>query len=258
MIDPQLTGWARNLYADDLEKLVRSSPISPPTQARRPTARTLPSRHPRPLANPPTPPRHRARPDRRSRAAGRGAPGPRRPRPSPHPHLATGSHQRSPRPQRPDHPLPHQIGPHPQQGPVRLHHEPRTEPPRPTLTLLADDARALVHTDPDAILDRRANPTASACTQPAMTARSARLLDRLHLERLRPRAPRHKPTPRTIATMLRQALADLKDELPSTVAPQIQPEDESFALETIARQRAPRTPTAPPARPPPASPGSAP
>jgi hypothetical protein len=42
--------------------------------------------------------------------------------------------------------------------------------------------------------------------------------------------------------MLRQALTDLQSELPNTITVNIQPADEQFALETIARQRNPENP----------------
>jgi hypothetical protein len=43
--------------------------------------------------------------------------------------------------------------------------------------------------------------------------------------------------------MLRQALSDLQNELPSNVKASIQPQDEQFALQTIDRQRNPENPT---------------
>jgi hypothetical protein len=110
------------------------------------------------------------------------------------------------------------------------------------ITLLADDRHAIVHSDPDAILDRRATPTRQRLHATHDDGAISAVLDRLHLKRLRPRAPRHKPRQQTIATMLRDALADLENELPKTVTPQIQPADERFALETIARQRNPENP----------------
>ena len=69
------------------------------------------------------------------------------------------------------------------------------------------------------------------------------VLDRLGLKRLRVRAPRQRLTPQTIAAMLRQALGELQDELPTKVKASIQPEDEQFALQTIDRQGSPKNPT---------------
>lgn len=112
-----------------------------------------------------------------------------------------------------------------------------------TLTVLADDAHALMHSDPDAVLDRRANPTRQHLYASHNDGAISALLDRLRLGRLRPRAPRHKPSHQTIAAMLRQALAELQSELPRSVEASIQPEDEQFALETIDRQRTPENPS---------------
>lgn len=74
------------------------------------------------------------------------------------------------------------------------------------LTILADDTHAITHSDPDAVLDRRANPTRQHLHASHNDGAISTLLDRLHLKRLRPRAPRHKPTRHTIAAMLRHAL----------------------------------------------------
>ncbi len=111
------------------------------------------------------------------------------------------------------------------------------------MTILADDHHTIAHSEPDAVLDRRANPTRQRLHATRDDGAISAALDRLHLKRLRPRAQRHKPRQQTIASMFRQALADLENELPKTIAPQIQPADEQFALETIDRQRNPENPT---------------
>jgi hypothetical protein len=111
------------------------------------------------------------------------------------------------------------------------------------LTLTADETHALIHSDPAAVLDRRATPTRQHLHATRHQGAIGTLRDRLGLERLRPRAPRRPLTPQTLATMLRQALGELQDELPKTVKASIQPQDEQFALETIDRQRSPENPT---------------
>jgi hypothetical protein len=111
------------------------------------------------------------------------------------------------------------------------------------LTLTADETHALVHSDPAAILDRYATPTRQQLYATRHQAAIATLRDTLGLRRLRPRAPRRPLTPQALATMLRQALAELQHELPKTVKASIQPQDEQFALETIDRQRTPENPT---------------
>jgi hypothetical protein len=112
------------------------------------------------------------------------------------------------------------------------------------LAFLADDTHAVTHTDPAAFLERRSKPTRQYAYTTQQGDAIAGLLDRLGLGRLRAPAPRYKPTPRTIATMLRRALGELQTELPNTITATIQPEDEQFALETIDRQRTPENPTA--------------
>lgn len=111
------------------------------------------------------------------------------------------------------------------------------------LTILADDSHAVTHTDPAAFLERRSKPQRQYAYTTHHADAIAGLLDRLHLKRLRALAPRYKPDPRRIATMLRQALNELQSELPATIAATIQPQDEQFALETIDRQRNPENPS---------------
>lgn len=113
----------------------------------------------------------------------------------------------------------------------------------PALTLTADDAHAVIHSDPAAVLDRQALPTRQHLLTSHHGATIGRLLDRLGLKRLRPAAPLSQLTPQTIAAMLHRALAELQAELPDTVRASIQPEDERFALDTLHRQRSPENPT---------------
>jgi hypothetical protein len=125
---------------------------------------------------------------------------------------------------------------------------PFTTTPAPTrgpqaLAILADDNHAVTHTDPAAFLERRSKPIRQHAYATNQADAIAGLLDKLGLKRLRPPAPRYKPTPRTISSMLRQALGELQDELPNTVQATIQPEDEKFALDTLHRQRTPENPT---------------
>jgi hypothetical protein len=111
------------------------------------------------------------------------------------------------------------------------------------LTLTADETHAVMHSDPAAVLDRRATPTRQHLYTTHHQGAIGTLRDTLGLGRLRPRAPRRPLTPHALATMLRQALDELQDELPKTVKASIQPQDEQFALETIDRQRTPENPT---------------
>ena len=112
-----------------------------------------------------------------------------------------------------------------------------------TLTVIVDEAHALTHTDPAACLDRRSKPVRQHMYASGQRDTIAAVLDRLGLKRLRVRAPRRRLTPQKIAAMLRQALEELQDELPTKIRASIEPEDEQFALETIARQRSPENPT---------------
>jgi hypothetical protein len=111
------------------------------------------------------------------------------------------------------------------------------------LNILADETHALTHTDPAAFLERRSQPQRQYAYTTHHSGAIAGLLDRLGLKRLRAPAPRYKPDPRRIATMLRQALNELQSELPNTITATIQPADDRFALETIDRQRNPENPT---------------
>jgi hypothetical protein len=242
VIDPQLTGWARNLYIDDLEKLVRSSELATTTgaQTEREDPADLTSRgrwqafEPHPgilreqIAEAAEQAEERlilAAPDLRNI-------------PTWLQETLSDTHERDVQivlcPKQPD------LAP--KKAPFEFTTSPDPSRRAQPITLLADDGHAIVHSDPDAILDRRATPTRQRLHATHDDGAISAVLDRLHLKRLRPRAPRHKPRQQTIATMLRQALADLENELPKTVTPQIQPADERFALETIARQRNPENP----------------
>jgi hypothetical protein len=112
-----------------------------------------------------------------------------------------------------------------------------------TLTVIADEAHAITHTDPAACLERRAKPVRQHMYASHQKDTIGGVLDRLGLKRLRVRPPRQRLTPQKIAAMLRQALNELQNELPKTVTTSIQPEDEKFALETIHRQHTSKNPT---------------
>lgn len=241
-IDPQLTGWARNLYADDLTKLVASSelattagpakqdPTGPTSHGRWETLEPHPSVLREQISEAAQSAQERliiAAPDLRYI-------------PTWLQEIISDTHERDVQivlcPGQPDLALtkaPFQFTTSPAPG------RRQTQP----LTVLADDAHAIAHSDPDAILDRRASPTRQRLHTTHNDGAISAVLDRLRLKRLRPRAPRHKPSPQTIATMLRHALADLQSELPKSVKASIQPEDERFALETIDRQRNPENPS---------------
>jgi hypothetical protein len=111
------------------------------------------------------------------------------------------------------------------------------------LALLADDTRAVLHSDPPACLDRPAEPARQHLHATRDREAIAWLRDRLALDPLRPRLPRRPLTPATIASMLHQALDDLRAELPIGVSATIQPEDEQFALQALERHAAGDTPT---------------
>ncbi len=242
VIDPQLTGWARNLYIDDLEKLVRSSelataagaqtdrqdPADPAPHGRWQTLEPHPGILREQIAEAAEQVEERlilAAPDLRNI-------------PTWLQETLSDTRERDVQivlcPKQPD------LAP--KKTPFEFTTSPNPSRRAQPITLLADDGHAIVHSDPDAILDRRATPTRQRLHATHDDGAISAVLDRLHLKRLRPRAPRHKPREQTIASMLRQALADLENELPKTVAPQIQPADEQFALETIARQRDPEHP----------------
>ena len=115
----------------------------------------------------------------------------------------------------------------------------------------------MLHSDPAGCLKENPTPRHQYLYDTHAGQAIGDLLDRLHLPRLRPQAPRHPISPKKIASMLRQALDKLKAEAPAALHVSIQPEDEQFAIETLERQRNPENPTRPPGAPPPASPGNA-
>jgi hypothetical protein len=108
--------------------------------------------------------------------------------------------------------------------------------PLPGLTLIADDARAVMHSDPDACLERSSTPVRQGLSTSSHQATIARLLDRLGLKALRARPAAARITPEVVASMLQRDLDQLRAELPRNVAVRIQPEDEQFALDTIDRK----------------------
>jgi len=111
------------------------------------------------------------------------------------------------------------------------------------LAVLADDAHAVLHSDPAACLDRPATPARQHMHASRDREAIAWLRNRLALKPLAPRPPRRALTPTTIASLLRQALDELRGELPAGVKATIQPEDERFALQTLERYDATETPT---------------
>ncbi len=253
VIDPELTGWARNLYTDDLERLVHSSELAAAATADTDegTATTAAQA------------KHQNPADLTSRGRWQTL--------EPHPGIlreqikeAAGQAETRLILAAPDlrniptwlqetlsetHDRDVQIvlcpakdDLTPKKAPFEFTTSPDPSRRAQPLTLLADDTHAVVHSDPDATLDRRATPTRQHLHATHDDGAISAALDRLHLKRLRPRAQRHKPRQQTIATMLRQALTDLENELPKTITPQIQAADEQFALETIARQRDPESP----------------
>jgi hypothetical protein len=102
--------------------------------------------------------------------------------------------------------------------------------------VLADDHRALAHSDPAACLDLAADPVRHHLR--ASTDQSAidRLLGRFGLSRLRPSPPREQITPELVASMLANDVNKLRSDLPRGVRAEIQPEDIQFAMETIDRK----------------------
>ncbi|MGH2833117.1 MAG: hypothetical protein ACRDK2_10115 [Solirubrobacteraceae bacterium] len=103
------------------------------------------------------------------------------------------------------------------------------------LTVIADEDRAVVHSEPDACLDRAATATQQAFYTTDQESVIGRLLDRLGVGRLRRRPRPSQLTPQIVASMLASNFQRLRVELPRTVQAEIQPEDEQFALETIDR-----------------------
>ena len=76
----------------------------------------------------------------------------------------------------------------------------------PVLSLISDEAHAVIHSDPAACLDRDAPPVHQSLYASNQHTAIGRLLDKLNLGRLRRRLPAPKLTPQIVASMLRQAL----------------------------------------------------
>jgi len=111
------------------------------------------------------------------------------------------------------------------------------------LALLADETHAVLYSDPPACLDRPAKPARQHLHATRDREAIAWLRESLALKPLAPSAPRRPLTQTTIAAMLRQALDDLRSELPAGVDAAIQPEDERFAIETLERHPGREQPT---------------
>ncbi len=111
------------------------------------------------------------------------------------------------------------------------------------LALVADEAHSVLHSDPAGALKENPTPRHQYLYDTRAGQAIGDLLDRLHLSRLRPQAPRHPISPKKIASMLRQELDKLKVEAPAALHVSIQPEDEQFAIDTLERQRQPENPT---------------
>jgi hypothetical protein len=125
-------------------------------------------------------------------------------------------------------------------------HFPHTTTPtsRPGgLSLIADEDHAVIHTDPDACLDRRAQPAQQGMYTSRDETAIQRLLEKLNLPRLRRRPSAPRLTAEAIAQMLRQELEKLRGELPPTVRVEVQPGDEEFAIQTLERHPPREKPT---------------
>lgn len=239
VIDPQLTSWTRSNFTDDLTKLTAASELAAPARSREDLAELTGNGRWETLQ--PHPAILREQLTQAAGAAGErlvlSAPDLRQ-LPAWLTETLNDTHERDV-----------QIVLSPAQdelAPTRTPF-PFTTTPAPrqphALTLTADETHALVHSDPAAVLDRYATPTHQHLHTTRHQDTIATLRDTLGLPRLRPRAPRRPLTPKALAKMLRQALDELQHELPKTLHPSIQPEDEQFAQETIDRQRTPENPT---------------
>jgi hypothetical protein len=129
-------------------------------------------------------------------------------------------------------------------SPRTLDFETATIPhPLPGLTLIADDTRAVLHSDADACLERSSAPVRQSLSTSSHQQTIARLLDRLGLKTLRPRPAAPRITLELIASMLQRDLEQLRPELPTHVPAKIQPDDERFAIDTIDRKNGRDGPT---------------
>jgi hypothetical protein len=104
------------------------------------------------------------------------------------------------------------------------------------LMVLADEHRAIAHSDPAAALDLAADPVRHHLRVTSDEPPIDRLLQRFGLGPLRPLAPREQITPELVASMLKTDLARLRSDLPRGVRAEIQPEDIQFAMDTIDRK----------------------
>jgi len=109
------------------------------------------------------------------------------------------------------------------------------------LCVIADTERAVIHTDPQACLDRgevnapHHQHLALTRAKPAVSA----LLELLALTPPKQRRPSEKLGPQAVRGMLVQALAKLKGELPGGVSAAIEPDDERAAAATLDRYHRP-------------------
>lgn len=238
-IDPQITGWARSNYAEDLDRLVESPELEITDAQLRALAKLTSQGQWQTLEPHPATLREQVTDAMRSAEERVVLAGPDlRAIPEWLQEALQDAQEREV-----------QIVLSPSQGehvPTRAKFQFTTSPApnqTQTLTVIADEAHSITHTDPGACLERRARPVRQHMYASRQKGTIGGVLDRLGLKRLRVRAPRQRLTPQTIAAMLRQALGELQDELPTKVKASIQPEDEQFALQTIDRQGSPKNPT---------------
>ena len=102
--------------------------------------------------------------------------------------------------------------------------------------VLADEHRALAHSDPAAALDLAADPVRHHLRATSDQPTIDRLLQRLGLSRLRPPRPASRSPPSSSPRCSRPTFGRLRSDLPRGVRAEIQPEDEQFAMETIDRK----------------------
>ena len=236
--DPVLTHWAREHYAKDISHFLTKANLgtdrTPPQQiAQLATTRGINNRPIRDCCAGRSPKRHRTR-----RSASCCAP------PTcAHPRLAPGNALRNQRTRRRGSAVPQPSRARPPQGRLRVRRLRRAPTSRGALALVADEAHSVLHSDPAGALKENPTPRHQYLYDTRAGQAIGDLLDRLHLPRLRPQAPRHPISPKKIASMLRQELDKLKAEAPAALHVSIQPEDEQFAIDTLERQRNPENPT---------------
>lgn len=109
----------------------------------------------------------------------------------------------------------------------------------PALTLIADEDHAVIHSDPQAALDRRAGPTPQHLYTTHEKTAIGGLLDKLGLGRLTRTRPRHKLTPQQVTSLLTTELQNLSGELPEGVRAAIQPADQQAAAAALDRYTTP-------------------